>query len=258
MLYSTDFTGNRSPIGEHRTLSWWPVLLFLPARGVLSFLAQAVTAAILWPTGDLTPWESSRGWWTVYGTLTDAGCLGLLVLLLRREGLRLRDIFGLTRTNLGPQLRSIPLYLLALLPAVAAAGVATLPFYGPGALPPQITAIHLPPWAALYSCTVWPVLWAFTEQITYLGYLLPRLQTLTGRIWTAAAVVVFFWSAQHLVIPFILDGTYFISRFIGALLITAGLTLSFVLLRRRLLATTAVHWLSNASTAVLSALFLGR
>jgi hypothetical protein len=35
------------------------------------------------------------------------------------------------------------------------------------------------------------------------------------------------------VIPFILDGTYLISRFIGALLITAGLTLSFVLLRRR-------------------------
>ena len=262
MLHSAPRTSISSTPGalrvlySDRNLSWWPVLLFLPARGVLSILAQTVTAAILWSTGDPTPWESSRGWWTVYGTLTDAGCLGLLVLLLRREGLRLRDVFGLTRTNLGPQLRSIPLYLLALLPAVAAASLATLPFYGPGALPPQIAAIDLPPWAALYSCTVWPVLWAFTEQVTYLGYLLPRLQTLTGRIWTAGAIVVTFWSAQHLVIPFIPDGTYLSSRFIGALLITAGLTLSFVLLRRRLLATTAVHWLSNATTAIVTALLL--
>ncbi|GAB2711526.1 CPBP family intramembrane glutamic endopeptidase [Arthrobacter bambusae] len=241
-----------------RDLSWWPVLLFLPARGVLSFLAQAFTAAVLWSTGNPTPWESSQGWWTVYGTLTDAGCLGLLVILLRREGLRFRDTFGFTRTSLGPQLRSIPLYLLALLPAVAAASLVTLPFYGPAALPPQVTAIHLPGWAAVYSFTVWPLLWAFTEEITYLGFLLPRLQTRTGRTWKAAAIIIFFWSAQHLVIPFIPDGTYLISRFLGALLITAGLTMSFVLLRRRLLATTAVHWLSDASTAILTTLILGR
>ncbi|MGY4543982.1 hypothetical protein ACVWY0_003925 [Arthrobacter sp. UYNi723] len=44
-----------------RNLSWWPVLLFLPARALLSFLAQITTAGILWAAGDLTPWESSRG-----------------------------------------------------------------------------------------------------------------------------------------------------------------------------------------------------
>lgn len=241
-----------------RNLPWWPVLLFLPVRGVLSFLAQAFTAGILWSSGDPAPWESSRGWWTVYGTLTDAGCLGLLVVLLRREGLRLRDVFGLTRTNLGPQLRSIPLYLLALLPAVAAASLVTIPFYGPGAVPPQVTAINLPAWAAVYSFSLWPVVWAFTEEMVYLGFLLPRLQALTGSTWKAAAVVVFFWSAQHLAIPFIPDGTYLASRFLGALLIAAGLTLSFVLLRRRLLATTAVHWLSDASTAILATFLLTR
>ena len=241
-----------------RNLPWWPVLLFLPARGVLCFLAQALTAGLLWSTGDPAPWESSQGWWTVYGTLADAGCLGLLVVLLRREGLRLRDVFGLTRTDLGPQLRSVPLYLLALLPAVVAASLATIPFYGPGAMPPQVTAIRLPAWAAVYSCTLWPVVWAFTEGMVYLGFLLPRLQVLTGRVWKAAALVVLFWSAQHLVVPYLADGTYLVSRFLGALLITAGLTLSFVLLRRRLMATTTVHWLSDASTAFLAALFLNR
>lgn len=68
-------------------------------------LAQITTAGILWATGDVTPWVSSRGWWTVHGMLTDAGCLLLRMLLLRQEGLRLRDVFGLTRTNWGTQHR---------------------------------------------------------------------------------------------------------------------------------------------------------
>lgn len=254
-------TGRNTPsalriLFSDRNLSWWPVLLFLPARATLAFLAQMTTAWILWSTGDPTPWESSRGWWTVYGTLTDAGYLLLLVLLLRREELRLRDVFGLTRINLDPQLRAIPLYLLALLPAVAAASLATLPFYGPGALPPQVTAIHLPVWAAVYSSTLWPVIWAFTEAMVYLGFLLPRLQAVTDSSWRGAAIVVFFWSTQHLVIPFIPDGTYLVLRLLGALLITAGLTLTFVLLRRRLLASIAVHWLSDTSTAILAAFVL--
>lgn len=195
-------TGRNTPgalriLFSDRNVSWWPVLLFLPARATLAFLAQMTAVCILWSPGDVTPWESSRGWWTVYGTLTDAGCLLLLVLLLRREGLRLRDIFGLTRTNLGPQLRAIPVYLLTLLPAVAAASLATLPFYGPGALPPQVTAIHLPVWAAIYSSTLWPVIWAFSEAMVYLGFLLPRLQAVTDSNWKGAAIVVFFWSTER-------------------------------------------------------------
>lgn len=94
--------------------------------------------------------------------------------------------------------------------------------------------------------------------MVYLGFLLPRLQAFTGSGWKGAAVVVCFWSAQHLVIRFIPDGTYLISRLLGAPLVTAGLTLTFVRLRRRLLASTAVHWLSDASTAILAAFVLTR
>lgn len=247
-----------SALYRDKHLAWWPVVLFLPARAVLCFLSQAITATILWVSGDPAPWVSSRSWWMVYGTLTDIGCLCLLVLLLRREGLRLRDMSGITRANLIPQLRSIPSYVLALLPAIAAASLVTLAFYGPGALPPQVGASALPVWAAAYSCTLWPIIWAFTEEIVYLGFLLPRLQAATGRTWTAACAVVLFWSMQHLVLPFIPDGTYLVSRWLGAFLITAAMTLAFLLLRRKLLATTTVHWLSNASTAVMAMLLLSR
>jgi hypothetical protein len=103
---------------------------------------------------------------------------------------------------------------------------------------------------------LWPAIWAFTEAMVYLGFLLPRLHAVADSTRKRAAIVVFFWGAQHLVIPFIPDGTYLISRLLGALLVTADLTVTFVLLRRRLLASTAVHWLSDTSTAILAAFAL--
>ncbi|WP_146072388.1 hypothetical protein [Arthrobacter sp. Y81] len=99
---------------------------------------------------------------------------------------------------------------------------------------------------------------AFSEGTVYLDFLLPRFQSVTNSTWNGAAIVVVFWSSQHLVIPFIPDGTHLVSRLLGALLITAGLTLTFVLLCRRLPAATAVHWLSDASTAILAAFAVNR
>ena len=43
---------------------------------------------------------SIRHWWSVYGTLVDFGCLGLLIWLTRREGIRLPDLIGFVKSNL--------------------------------------------------------------------------------------------------------------------------------------------------------------
>jgi len=54
----------------------------------------------------------------------------------------------------------------------------------------------LPLVGALYSFLIWPVIWALTEVVTYLGYVLPRLNILTGRMSIAFVMVVFFWSVH--------------------------------------------------------------
>jgi membrane protease YdiL (CAAX protease family) len=228
----------------------WVVLLMVPARFVFSIVAQATTALVLWIAGDTTPWVSSAGWWTVYGTLTDILCLLALVWALRIEGRRLRDLVVLGAGGLRAQFTAIPLYLLALVPFVAGSALIAMPFYS-GAPPGQIAVIDLPVWATVFSVAVWPLVWAVTEQLFYLGYLLPRLERLTGRTWLAVAIVVVAWGAQHLAIPFIADGTYLLSRLLTALLVALGMTLVFVLLRRRLVTTTLIHWVADAPTALL-------
>jgi membrane protease YdiL (CAAX protease family) len=234
-----------------RSLSWAPVMAFLPARFVLVFLAEAVTAALLWLRGVPDPWQASYGWWMVYGTLTDIGCLVLLTRLTRREAMGIVDLLGLDSERLGKQLRYFPGYLVAFFVPVVLTFVISGLFYG-SELPPQVAAIHVPFWAKGYSVVIWPVIWCFTEDVVYVGYLLPRLEARTKQPWFAVCVVVLFWGIQHVVIPFIPDARYLLSRFITALVTVGGLTCIFTLWGRRLVAAIGVHWVADVLAALLA------
>ena len=108
----------------------------------------------------------------------------------------------------------------------------------------------------MYSVVVWPVIWGFTEEVEYLGYLLPRMEVLTKRVWLAGVIVVLFWGIQHFVIPFIPDGKYLISRYIIATVTVGGLTLIFLLWGKRMIPAIIVHYLSDFGTALLVAFLL--
>lgn len=207
--------------------------------------------------GVHNPWQASAGWWTVYGTITDIGCLSVLVWLTRREGIRILDLLGLQRENLRTQLKYAPGYLVAFLPVIALAYLISGLFYG-SQLAPQVAAIHLPLWAGIYSVVVWPVMWGFTEEVVYLGYLLPRMEVLSKRVWLAGVIVVLFWGIQHFGIPFIPDGKYLISRYIIASVTVGGLTIIFLLWGRRMIPGIIVDYLSDTGAALLAAFLLHR
>ena len=168
-------------------LSWWPVLMFLPARLVFAFLAQGIVAALVAAFGSIDPWRQAAAWWPVYSTITDILCLLSLVWLTRREGLTLIDLVGVRGKAALRQLAWTPAYLLAIAPAAVLASIVTQLFYGP-ALPPMIAIVDLPLAGALYSLVIWPVIWVVAEELGYLGYLLPRVEALSGRTWLAVQI----------------------------------------------------------------------
>lgn len=231
-------------------LSWWLVLLFLPTRLVFSFLVQVLVTALVALGGSSDPWAEAAAWWPVYGTLTDILCLLSLVWLTRREGLRLVDLLGVRGMAALRQLAWTPAYLLAIAPFGAMASLITQLFYGSG-LPPYITMVDLPPAAGLYSFLIWPIIWVIAEELGYLGYLLPRLEARSGRTWVAALLVIFFWGLQHLANPFIPDVTYLISRVLAAWVAVGGVTLVYLLWRRRLVPIIGAHYLIDLFTGFL-------
>jgi len=215
------------------------------ARSLFAFVAHGLVALIFVVQRHPSPSDAAAAWWTVYGTLVDIGCLVLLVWLTRREGIRLLDVVGFSRkTLLGDVLLGVGLFVV-LFPVVVGGGslLASLLVYGTARpdLPPGVFERSLPLWGVLYSRTIWWVIWSFTEQATYQGYALPRLQVLTGRSWAAVLWVGFGWALQHCFLPFSLDAKQLLFRFLIFLPLVIVMPVLYLRLRR-LLPFVIAHW----------------
>ncbi|HLO20350.1 MAG TPA: CPBP family glutamic-type intramembrane protease [Sphingomicrobium sp.] len=217
------------------------------ARPVLAVVAQGLVATIYAARGSLHPWRAATPWLPVYGSLIDAGCLGLLWWLTRREEIHLRDLIGFDRRRLGKDvLLGLALIVPSLLFILAGNFTSNFLVYGRLGMP-QIFE-PLPLWAALYGVIVFPLLWGITEQTTYNGYVLPRLQILFGSTGLAVAAVALVWSFQHALMPLTFDPKFMLYRLLSPLPFSIFITLVYLRLRRIVPLATA-HWLMDGSDA---------
>jgi membrane protease YdiL (CAAX protease family) len=234
-------------------ITWIGPLVMLSSRTVIGLIVLVLVVTIFFRR-SADPWAEAFLWWRVYGTLVGIGCLIPLFFLVRREGLRILDLGNYSQSA---WLRDVligvgiffPYMLLASGPVV---GMVILQHPAPEATE------QLPLWAAFITIVIWPIVWAFSEDNTYLGYSLPRVEALNGgRKWIAVLAVWFFLSLQHVFFPFAgLDWQILVSWFIG--LIPAAIFYCWLWWRlRRLLPITVAHVLADAATVFVSLYFLG-
>jgi membrane protease YdiL (CAAX protease family) len=227
-------------------IAWPGPVVMVFGRTLLCLVAQALVASVFWLQGHDSAWSAAAAWWTVWGTLVDLGCLAGMFWLARREGLRLRDLFGFDRKRLGRDvLLGVGLFL-AVFPVTIIGGtmLASWLIFGTTQAPMyagELTGRVLPWWGVLYSLTLWWLVWSPTEELTFNGYVLPRLEALTRRPWLAVAVVGLLWAAMHAAIPTLFDARYLAWRTLSFLPLC--LTMSAVYLRvRRLVPLVITHW----------------
>ena len=67
----------------------------------------------------------------------------------------------------------------------------------------------------LYSFILWEPIWSATEELTYNGYLTPRIAAISGRRWVPLVVVGFWRAMQHSFLPLVLDWWFFFWRFLA-------------------------------------------
>jgi hypothetical protein len=235
-----------------RTLTWRGPALMLLARPAFAVVAQGIFAAIFALGGSSAPWRDTEPWLPVYGTLIDAGCLALLWRLTRREGIRPLDLIGFEPARLGRDvllgLGLIPISLVFIFAGTWSAGWLV---YGAPSEPYYFGLLPLP--AALYGVLVWPFIWGITEQMTYNGYLLPRLQVLFRSTGLAVALVALVWSAQHSFMPLTFDGRFMAFRLVAS--IPHSLFVILVYLRlRRLLPLAITHALLDGASVLIGVL----
>ena len=233
-------------------LTWAGPATMLFARSIFAVVAFAIVVAILSLQGASAPWRDAALWFPIYATLIDAGCLALLWPLLRREGARLVDLLSFERTRL---VRDIVLGLVLIAPSLVFifGGVAAASYlvYGSPAAPFAFEPLPLP--AALYAVIVFPLLWGFTEQMTYNGYLAPRIQVLGGTA-LAVGLVAFSWSFQHAVMPVRFDADYMLYRALSPIPFSIFIILVYLRIRR-IVPLAIAHWLMDGASVFASALW---
>jgi uncharacterized protein len=241
-------------------IGWVAPVLLVVARSLLSLLAQGFATLVLAWLQYPNPTQAVISWWTVYGTLVDLGCLALLVWFLRREGIRLFDLVALDRQKLGKDVRlGIGIFAVVFpLMMLAGSSLASLLVYGKMQpdLPVGALIRTLPLWAVLYSRTVWWVAWSFTEELTYNGYALPRLQALGGRTWVAVVIVSFGWALQHSFLPYI-NLSHAAWLFIAFFPLTVAMQMIYLRVRR-LPPLIFAHWAMDLTSVVFMVQVMGR
>ncbi len=243
---STELPNSKAKLQERLQagrITWrWPVIIVF-ARLIFAVLAQALVAGLFMLRGNPTPWQAAAPWWIVYGTLIDIGCFVLLARLVRREGIRLSDLISFQRQNLGRDLLlGVSFVVLYIFLAVIGGIISGVLVYGTTPVPAIM--VPLPQWGTLFSLIIWPVIWAFAEEMTYQGYALPRLEVISGRSWLAVIIVGFGWALQHSALPLMADWRWAAYRFGSSLLI--GIVLPIIYLRtRRLFPFILAHWAAN-------------
>jgi hypothetical protein len=225
-------------------VSWRNTLIVLVGRSALMIVSQALVAAIYLLRSHPSPWSAAAPWWSVYATLVDLGCLALMLKFTRIEGIHLRDLVGKTHLRgghdiwLGLACLAVGFVFFGLVAQVASRIV--LGTVQPNPYPGLLSARVLPWWGTFYSLLFW-IIWSPTEEMTYQGFALARIEALCGRTWPAVLLVALWWALQHSFIPFIVEWRYIVWRFFFFLPGVLAFLLIYLRLRR-LPPLILAHW----------------
>jgi len=168
------------------------------------------------------PWRRACAFFTVWSSLSDALSIGSVVLAI---GIA-EALAGAPRRTMRADVAAAAAGCAALLLIGTLGGsAASLLVYGfASGAPPPWTPHRLPPWAVLFSATVWPCLFAVAAVATYAVQLLPRLEALVGTR-AAIAAVSLSWAFEAVTLPWTPGERAFNAyRFLAALPLTTALT----------------------------------
>jgi len=186
--------------------------LMLISRSMLFLFFQASIALILYATGTKSAWDESAKYWMIFVALTNFVSLYLLIRLFNAEGKHFWDILRFSRDTWKTDLLWFILFSIIAMPIVGAPREPLAKaIFGDAMVATNMMFRPIPTWVFvlgfLFPLTIW-----FSELPTYFGYCMPRLSEQINS-WFAWFIASFFLAAQHMFLPTILNGGYFLWRF---------------------------------------------
>lgn len=250
-------------------VGWSGPLVMAFVRFPLIVLGLGIAFLIYALSGEREPFLASLLTASLVTVIVNLVSLVLLRRLTRREGIRLGDLIGFDRVRIWRDLGwglallvllNVPFIATIMLTAFLLGGSASGQDFGTamgnvfaGPLADPNVTLGVPVWVAIVSAMLFPLLNPVIEEMHYRGYVQPRLEALSGSSRVAIGIIAAGFGLQHvtyaLSIPGIaVYGAAFLVWGIGAGIVYAHM--------RRLTSLIVVHFVINASTAVVPVVFL--
>ena len=227
----------------------------LVSRTVLLVLFYFIAVWIYKSQNIPNAYDLARPWWPISLLFINGIVLIILFFATRQEGKTLASLVGFDKELPKKDIKSsLWMILVSMVLAVGATMGLGVLFYHLKTPSGLISLSNLPVWAMVLTLAVHPVINAFVEEMTYNGYVFPRLDCILHSSSLAVILVTFFFSLQHIAIPFAFDTKFLLWRFLSFV----PLLLFWVLIyakMRRLPSLIIVHWFMDIF-AVLSILFI--
>ena len=225
-----------------RRFPWVGPLFMLFARFLFAALFQGLLALFLSSQRRNYPSNPPRPGGQFMAPLIDIACLISIAFLMRGEGLKISSLLDFNCDFFWKDVRmTLLLVFIFLVVGFIGGTLAGILIYGG---PPPATMGGLPLWGTLYSLIIWPTLWGLTEQLTYQGYVLPRLQNLTGKTWLTILIIAVGYALQHTVLPLVFDWKFILFRAFSSYPLLVMIPI--YLRTRRLAPFMIAHWIVDA------------
>jgi hypothetical protein len=206
----------------------WAVL------GLRTFLAvafQSSLAVIFLMAGSADPWRAAADWWLAWFAAVSAVNLVVIRALLHAEGRRLRDLYRFEAIGRSTDLKWVAIALGISVPLTVVPNLlVSQALWGSGDFAAALTFRPLPLVGAAVLVVAFPILHALAELPTYFGYVMPRLEAITGWRWRSMLVSALVLSTQHVALPLLFDWRFLAWR--ALLFLPFAVWIGFVLRRR--------------------------
>jgi membrane protease YdiL (CAAX protease family) len=251
VLLNSEFQASEHPVA--RDLSH--ILVVLISRTVLFLAAFFWVAWFLTYAGSKSPYDDARPWWPVAGVCVNAIVLLLLVSSVKREGTTLSSLIGFDQKRFKKDVIS-SLWMIAVSIVLAVGANMGLSVLMYNFRPPSelMSLSRLPLWALIVGLGIFPLTNAFIEEMTYNGYIFPRLLTALCSPLLTVVVITLVFSIQHIAIPFAFNAKFLLWRVLSFIPLLLFWVVMYAKVRR-LPSLIMTHWFMDLF-AILSILVI--
>ena len=206
----------------------WAVL---GLRISLAVLFQTSLAILFLAAGSADPWRAAADWWLAWFAAVSVVNLVIIRALLHAEGRRLRDLYRFASVGRSADLKWVAIALGVAVPLTVVPNLlVSQMLWGSGDAAAALTFRPLPLIGAAILVVAFPMVHALAELPTYFGYVMPRLETMTGWGWRAMLIAALVLSTQHVVLPLLFDWRFLVWR--ALMFLPFAVWIGFVVRRR--------------------------